>query len=234
MYSFENPFSSEKYEKFIDSLKIPRLSNEDRDSLEGPLTYEECKNVLDSFQNDKSPGINGFTVEFYEFFYDLLGNDLLACLNEAYEKQELTISQRRGIITLLPKEDGSLLDLHNWRPITLLNVDSKIAAKAIARRLKTVLPNLIHPDQTGFIKGRYIEENIRLISNVLDVTNKQQIPGISVALDFRKAFDSLEWPFIMETLNLFNFGTGIKQWISTFYSNVEGAVIKNEHSTNWF
>ena len=104
--------------------------------VEGHLTYEECKNVLDTFQNDKSPEIDGFSVEFYKFFYDLLGNDLLACLNEAYEKQELTISQRRGIITLLPKEDGSLLDLHNWRSITLVNVDSKIAAKAIVRRLE--------------------------------------------------------------------------------------------------
>jgi len=106
---------------------------------------------LDSFQNDNSPGVDGFTVEFYKFFYDLFGNDLLACLNEAYEKQEFTISQRRGIITLLPKEDGSLLDLHNWRPITLLNVDSKVAAKAIAKRIEAVLPNLIHPDQTRFV-----------------------------------------------------------------------------------
>ena len=96
------------------------------------------------------------------------------------------------------------------------------------------MPNLIHPDQTGFIKGRYIGENIRLISDVLDLTNKQQIPGILVALDFRKAFDSLEWPFIMETLNSFNFGTSIKQWISTFYTNVESAVINNGYSTNWF
>ena len=147
LYSSENTFSQEDYEKFIHNLEIPRLSNEDRDSLEGPLTYEECKKVLDSLQNDKSPGVDGCTVEFYKFFYDLLGNDLLACLNEAYEKQDLTISRRRGIITLLPKEDGSLLDLHNWRPITLLNVNSKVAAKAIAKRLETVLPNLIHPDQ---------------------------------------------------------------------------------------
>ena len=110
--------------------------------------------------NDKLPGEDGFTVEFYKLFYDLLSENLLACLNEAYEENELTISQRRGIITLLPKEDGSLLDLHNWRLITLLNVDLKIAAKAIAKRLETVLPNLIHPDQTGFVKGRYIGENI--------------------------------------------------------------------------
>ena len=89
-------------------------------------------------------------------------------------------------------------------------------------------------DETGFIKGHYIGENIRLISDVLDLTNKQQIPGILVALDFCKASDSLEWPFIMETLNFFNFSTGIKQWISTFYTNVESAVINNGYSTNWF
>ena len=92
-----------------------------------------------------------------------------------------------------------MLDLHNWRPITLLNVDLKFAAKAIAKRLETVLPNLIHPE------GRYIGENIRLISDVLDLTKEQKIPRILVALDFRKAFDSLEWPFIMRVLDVFNF-----------------------------
>lgn len=173
-------------------------------------------------------------MEFYKFFHDLLGNDLLACLNEAYEKQDPTISQQRGIITLLPKEDGSLLDLHKWRPVTLLNVDSKIAAKAVAKRLQAVLLNLIHPDQTGFVKGCYIGENIRLISDVLDLRDKQQIPGVLVALDFRKTFDSLEWPFTIETLNSFTFGTGIKRWISTFYTNVESAVINNGYTSNWF
>ena len=173
-------------------------------------------------------------MEFYKLFYDLLSENLLACLNEAYEENELTISQRRGIITLLPKGDGSLLDLHNWRPITLLNVDLKIAAKAIAKRLETVLPNLIHPDQTGFVKGRYIGENIRLISDVLDLTKDQNIPGILVALDFRKAFDSLEWPFIMRTLEAFNFGSSIKRWISTFYTNIESAILNNGYTTNSF
>ena len=102
------------------------------------------------------------------------------------------------------------------------------------KETETVLPKLIHPDQTSFIKSRYIGENIRLISDILDLTNKQQIPGILVALDFRNAFDSLECPFIMETLNSFNFGSGVKQWISTFYTNVESVVINNGYSTNWF
>ena len=126
------------------------------------------------------------------------------------------------------------VDLHKWRPIILLNVDSKIAVKAIAKQQEKVLPNLIHPDQTAFIKGCYIGENIRLISDILVLTNKQQIPGILVALDFCKAFDSLEWPFILETLNLFNFGTGIKLWISTFYTIMGSTVINNGYTTNWF
>ena len=74
----------------------------------------------------------------------------------------------------------------------LLNVDFKIAAKAIAKRLEPILGPLIHPDQTGFVKGRYIGENIRLINDVMEILTSP---------DFRKAFDSLEWPFIMKTLD---------------------------------
>ena len=73
--------------------------NEDHDNLEGPLTYEECKKGLDSFQNDKSPGVDGFTVEFYKFFNDFLGNDLLVFLSEAYEKQELFATKRHNYFT---------------------------------------------------------------------------------------------------------------------------------------
>ena len=104
----------------------------------------------------RHPGKTGLQLNFIIFFFDLLGNDLTASFNEAHEVNELTISQRRGVIMFIPKEDGSLLELSNWRPITLLNVDFKIAAKAIAKRLESILPNLIHPDQTGFVKGRYI------------------------------------------------------------------------------
>ena len=134
------------YDTSTDNVESPKLSEDEKETLEGPLTYDECKKILETFQNDKPPGEHGFTVEFYTSFFKLLGNDLIASLNEAYEKGELSISQRRGLITLIPKEDGSLLDLSNWRPITLLNVDLKIASKAIAKRIEPTLPNLIHSD----------------------------------------------------------------------------------------
>ena len=149
------------FEIFTESMEIPKLDVAERDALEGPLTYEECKKSLETFENGKSPGEDGFTVEFYKHFFDLVGKDLLASLNGAYELGRLSVSQRRGIITLLPKDDSELLLLQNWRPITLLNADYKIASKAIARRIEPTLSKLVHPDQTGFIKGRYTGENVR-------------------------------------------------------------------------
>ena len=234
LYASANNSQENNVDEFTEHLKIPKLSDADRDRIEGPLSYEECKKALDTFQNNKAPGEDGFTVEFYMFFFDLLGHDLVASFNAAYDANELTISQRRGVITLIPKEDGSLLELSNWRPVTLLNVDCKIATKAIARRIEPLLPNLVHTDQTGFIKGRYIGENIRLIIDIMEHTKSESIPGILVSLDFRKAFDSLEWSFMMKALDIFNFGTSIKRWISTFYTKIESAAINNGFMTNWF
>ena len=146
----------------------------------------------------------------------------------------MSLSQRRGVITLIPKEDSDLSTLANWRPIRLLNLDYKIASKVIARRLENVLALLINPDQTGFIKGRYIGQNIRLINDILEQTKLQNIPGILLQLDFRKAFDTIEWEFIQRTIALFNFGESIQRWISIFYSNTESAVLNNGFCTNYF
>ena len=73
-----------------------------------------------------------------------------------------------------------------------------------------MLPSLIHPDQTGFVKGRYIGENIRLIADVMEQTRKLNLPGILVSLDFQKAFDTLEWSCIRHVLKLYNFGDSLE------------------------
>ena len=138
----------------------------------------------------------------------------------------MSISQRRGVISLLPKEDANLLKLPNWHPITLLNVDYKIASKVIATRFEKVLDLLISPDQTGFLKGRYIGQNIRLVNDVVEQTKIQNIRGL-VQLDFCKAFDTIEWSFIKRSLTPFNFG----EWVSTFYNNSESTVLNNGFCT---
>jgi len=85
---------------------------------------------------------------------------MIRSFNFAYDNGSLSISQRRGIITLIPKPNKDTALLDNLRPISLLNTDYKILTKAIAKRLEKVLPKEINPDQTGYIKNRYIGENI--------------------------------------------------------------------------
>jgi len=135
------------------------------------------------------------------------------------------------VVTLIPKADSDTLKLTNWRLITLLNVDYNIASKAIATQIKKVLPQLIHTDQTGFMKDRFIGQNIRLLCDLLDQTELENIAGILLQLDFRKAFDTIEWPMIQQVLTIFNFGASIKHWIETFYSNAESSVINNGFTT---
>ena len=132
-------------------------------------------------------------------------------------KPELSSSQKQAVITLIEKKGKDRTLLENWRPIALLNVDTKIMSKVIASRLKHVLPSIIHHNQTGFIKDRYIGETVRSIFDIMEFTLKENIPGIMIFLGFQKAFDSVEWDFILECLESFNFGPEFVGWVKTFY-----------------
>ena len=123
----------------------------------------ECTNALKDFKGNKTPGTDGLPAEFYRFFWPDICHDLLTSYNYAFQHGTMSISQRRGIISLIPKKAKDKTILENLRPISLLNVDYKILTKVIANRIEKTLPTLINPDQTGCVKSRYIGENVRLI-----------------------------------------------------------------------
>ena len=154
---------------------------------------EECKISLESFQNNKSPGNDGIPVEFYKKCWNLICNPFFDCVNGSFEKEELSNSQKQAVITLIEKKGKDRTLLENWRPISLVNVDAKIISKAIANRIKKVLPNIVHHNQTGYIKDRFIGETVRSILDVMDFTKKENLPGLLIFIDFQKAFDTLEW-----------------------------------------
>ena len=222
------------FDSFVEELEMPKLTKEEQDLMEHDLSIEEMKNVIKYFQKGKTPGEDGFPVEFYETFIELIGPNLLDCYNEAFQENELSISQRRGIINLIPKGDENLNDLRNWRPIALLNVDYKILARIIAMRMEPFLPKLIHPDQTCFITGRYIGQNIRPLNDFMSHTERNNISGIFLFVNFEKAFDSLEWDCLHRTLKAFNFGPAIRKWITVLYNDVESGVMNGGYMTNYF
>ena len=198
------------------------------------LTEQECYQALKHMDNGKSPGSDGFTCEFYKFFWDYVKQNVVESINYGFEKRQLSICQRRGIISLVPKKDKPTNLLGNLRPISLLNIDYKIATKTIAKRLEAVLPLVINADQTGYIKGRYIGENARLISDIISYTAAKNLPGLAVFLDFEKAFDSIEWNFLFKALHKLNFGPDFKNWAQTFYCNITGCVTNNGFASDFF
>ena len=127
-------------------------------------------------KNEKSPGLDGFTEEFLKFFWIDIGIFVLRSLNYDYAKGSLSVTQTQGIITCLPKPNKCRYYLKNWRPISLLNVVYKLASAGIANRIKTVLDKIVCDEQKGFISGRFIWENIRIIYDILFEDKNQDLP----------------------------------------------------------
>ena len=210
------------------------LTDEEQTLCEGALTQKECLEALKKMESEKTPGTDGLPAEFYKVFWKDISSFLISALNYAFVSGCLSVTQRRGVIKLIPKKDAELYFIKNWRPITLLNTDYKIAAKSIANRIKLVLPNLINYDQTGFLKGRFIGENIRLIDSIIQYATEKNIPGLLLFIDFEKAFNSLEWPFIHDTLRSYGFGASLIKWVKTLYSHTESCILNNGWASNFF
>ena len=213
---------------------IPKLNELQKEDLEGEITYNEMLAALKLMKNNKSPGSDGFTTEFIKFFWNDIGYFVVRSINHGYKSGELSATQKEGVIVCLPKGNKNKKYLKNWRPISLLNVTYKLASACIANRIKKTLPHLIHTDQTGFISGRFMGENIRNIYDLFKYTEKNNIPGLLLLIDFEKAFDSVAWSYINKVFNFFNFGESVKRWVSTFYKNIKSCVIVNNKVSAWF
>ena len=225
---------SEIFNHFFHSDGLNTLNIEEADNCEGLLTLQECANSLGQFKNNKTPGSDGFTIEFYRSFWNVIGQFMVDSFNYAFKNGSLSITQKLGVISLIPKKDKDKNYLKNWRPISLLNNDYKIATKAIALRLEKVLPTIISSSQTGYVKGRYIGESIRIISDMMSFTKAKNIPGLAVFLDFEKAFDSIEWKYLQKCLEVFNFGPQLRQWVSVLYKDITSCVLNNGFATKHF
>ena len=213
---------------------IPKLDDELKNMCEQPLTIEECGKALKQLENNKSPGADGLTTNFYKFFWPDIKNLIYDSYLESQKSGNLSYYQKLGILNIMPKENKDIRYLKNWRPISLLTTDYKILTKALASRLQKVLPSLINPDQVGYMKDRFIGQNVRTIFDLMDLTNTEAIEAYIAQIDFEKAFDSIEWPFLFKTLKTFGFGENFINWIKIFYNDISSCVGNNGFYSNYF
>uniref|UniRef100_A0A1A8L6V8 Reverse transcriptase domain-containing protein n=1 Tax=Nothobranchius pienaari TaxID=704102 RepID=A0A1A8L6V8_9TELE len=219
-------FSETDSNFFFDHIKkfIPNIDDDFAELCDADITMLELDNAVKNLAVNKSPGCDGLTSNFYRHFWDLLKNPFILMLNEATDTLYFPPTMKQGLITLIPKpgKDSKIID--NLRPITLLNTDYKIVTLAYANRLKSKLNSIISDSQSGFMKGRSIHNNIRLVMDLLDYSHLIDDDGFILFLDFYKAFDSIEHPFIFQCLKQLGFRNKFCATIESLYDNATSSI----------
>ena len=213
--------------KFLRHIPMENMTVDNYDLLGRDLTQQELLDALNKMKTDRSPGLDGLTVEFYRSFWPKLGGIVFNSIKHAQNQKKMSLSQRRGLIKLIPKKDKSPFQVSNWRPITLLNVDFKLVSKALSIRLAGVIPSLVHTDQKGFVHGRYIGDNILDIYALINHVETSEEEGVLVLLDIEKAFDSVSWSFLRLVLEDIIFPEYFIDWVETLYQDKELRIENN-------
>ena len=137
----------------------------------------------------------------------------MGAIKEIYSNRELPLSQRLGIIALIPKSDKDQRFITNWRPLTLLETFYKLISAMLANRMKPVLDKIIGQQQMAYIPGRYIAECTRNTYDLFNYAKVNNLPGMMLMIDFEKAFDSVDFRFLIATFEMFGFGEYFVNWI---------------------
>ena len=178
-------------------------------------------------ENNKSPRNDGLSKEFYECFWNKIRNTFLGPIHKAFLNQELISSQKQAVIKMLGKKDKDKRFMKNWRPISLLNTDTKIKGKVLSTRIKNVLPCLISSNQTAYVKNRFISEGGRVISDILEIPSSLALESSLVTVDIENAFDSVNNCFLLQVLRKFVFGIDFVSRIRTILNNQESCIINS-------
>eukprot|EP00253_Pinus_taeda_P012560 PITA_12560 len=172
---------------------FPRfLDHESADELSGPVTIEELEQTLKWFQKDKSPGLDGWPIEFYLAFFDIIGNNLLNVVEECRLSGRMYEAINSTLIALILKLDSSNT-FNEFRPISLCNTLYKIIAKIVANRLHPILSQHISPKQFAFLHKRQIHEAIGTAQEAIHSINSKALKCIILNIDLAKAFDCVSW-----------------------------------------
>jgi exonuclease III len=200
--------------------------------LINPISLKEVEDAIESLDPNKAPGPDGLSGWFFKLHKQQISPLLVKLYNSFLQGKESIPQQlKEGILVTLPKPNKDPLEVANRRPITLLNLDYKLYSKILNNRLKQFLPHLISKYQTGFVKGRFIIDNIITLDMILDHLNKCQSEAIITFIDFEKAFDSLDHDAIFRTLQFIGLPTSFINTIKDMLSNTNVCIHINHSLT---
>jgi hypothetical protein len=209
------------------------VTDEEARALEAPCTKEEIYQVLKGFKKEKSPGPDGWTVELYLHFFELMGQDLLEAIEDSRTRGLVNKHLNNTFIVLIPKQN---LPRHfsDYRPISLCNLSYKIITKIIANRIRPLLSRALAEEQLGFLKGRQILDAIGTAQECLHSIKTKNIPAILLKLDLKQAFDCINWNFLHLILLQCGFGAATTNWMMGCITTATLAVLINGEASKAF
>jgi len=203
------------------------------EALFQPNSEDELLGIMKSFKKDKSPGPNGWTIEFFIHFFDLIKQDLLRMVEASRMSGSIHHNTTSTLIALIPKK-GVPDSFHDFRLISLFNISSKIITKIIAKRIKETLASCLSSNQHAFLKGRNILDAVANTQECLHSLFSQNIEAAIMKIDLQKAYDCLDWGFIERLLAKIGLKSNSIQWIMACIENVNYAVIINGIPSHFF
>ncbi|GJR37384.1 RNA-directed DNA polymerase, eukaryota [Tanacetum coccineum] len=234
-YKFYNHFSSLFSDHSSSRVKIDfqfpnRLKLEQVEELECSTSYDEIKKAVWDCGTNKSPGPDGFTFEFYQKYWNILDQDIVAAVSEFFASGKFPLGCNSTFITLIPKIHDAKV-IKDFRPISLIGSIYKIVAKIMANRLCSVMPILISDVQTAFISNRQILDGPFILNELLAWCKLKKVNAMIFKVDFEKAFDSVRWDYLDDVLKSFGFGGKWRSWISGCLNSAKGSVLINGSPT---
>lgn len=195
------------------NLQLLGLPRRDLRKLEDPFSVDEVEKVIKEMPMDKAPGPDGFTGRFYATCWHIIKNDFMKAIDMFHGGDMRGLQAiNRATVSLLPKKVGAV-DIKDFRPVSLNHGAVKIFDKVLATRLTEDLPNLVGNHQSAFVRGRSLHDNFMLVQGTTRRLHALRDPTVLVKLDISKAFDSLQWPFLLEVLGQMGFGPRWISWI---------------------
>lgn len=213
---------------------FPRFVEEDDiEALNDPVTMQELEGILKWFKKDKSPGPDGWTIEFYLAFFEVLGRDLLVVVEESRSSGTIYHAINSTFIALIPKSD-SPESLNDYRPISLCNCLYKIISKTIANHLRPILSRSIAPQQFAFLESRQIHEAIGLAQEAIHSIWSKHLKAILLKIDLSKAFDRVSWLYIKMILIHLGFPHSFITWIMACITSPSFNILINGSASPFF
>jgi len=201
-----------------------KLTNEERDSLEGRISLEEITQSINESNMASAPGADGISNKFIQKFWDFFKVPFLKLTQYCFDNNTLPSFYKAANIKLIPKK-GDLSKIKNWRPISLLNCFYKIISRVITKRLRIYMDKMTPICQKGYSSTRYCQEVLIQVIETIEKCKNRNIKGAVISLDIKKAFDSLSHSYLQSVYKFYNFGPNLIKWITLLSTQRRACII---------